>query len=175
MMSIRTIGNCLFIFFGAIIMLTSIIRAKGLMEAMPFVPERQRKHIKRYILLHRGLMIFFFFGYLATLTAFVFKYSLISETFVSLIFLFGAVFVFIGIDVQSRLLSEVQTTLHGILPICFKCKKIRIDGGNPKDPRAWKRIENFISKRADVEFSHGVCPECFEEELKKIEGTKRKA
>jgi len=117
-------------------------------------------------------MIFFFFGYFVILAAFVFKYSLISDTFVSIIFLFGAVFVFIGIDVKSRLLSEVQTTLHGILPICFKCKKIRIVGGNPKDPRAWKRIENFISKKADVEFSHGICPECFEKEMKKIEGIK---
>lgn len=156
-------------------MLTSIVRAKGLMKAMPFVPERQRRHIKRYLILHCGLMIFFFFGYFVILAAFVFKYSLISETFVSVIFLFGAVFVFIGIDVQSRLLSEVQTTLHGILPIRAKCKKIRIVDGNPKDPRAWKRIENFISKRADVEFSHGYCPECFEEELKNIEGIKGKA
>jgi len=175
MTSIQTIWNCLVILFGAIIMLISIVRAKGLMKAMPFVPERQRKNIKRYLILHRGLMIFFFFGYFVILAAFVFKYSLISDAFVSIIFLFGAVFVFIGIDVQSRLLSEVQTTLHGILPICFKCKKIRIAGGNPKDPRAWKRIENFISKRADVDFSHGVCPECFEKEMKKIEGIKGKA
>jgi len=26
-----------------------------------------------------------------------------------------------------------------------------------------------------VEFSHGVCPECFEKEMKKIEGIKGKA
>lgn len=73
------------------------------------------------------------------------------------------------ISVQSRLLSEVQNTLQGILPICANCKKIRVEGGNPKDHRAWRSIENYISEKTDVGFSHGYCPQCFEEEMKKLE------
>ncbi|WP_232364190.1 hypothetical protein [Desulforapulum autotrophicum] len=52
-------------------------------------------------------------------------------------------------------LSEVKK-LQGILPICSYCKKIRDDHG------AWQGIEEYVRKRSDVEFSHGICPGCAE-------------
>ncbi|MFA5354546.1 MAG: DUF3365 domain-containing protein [Thermodesulfovibrionales bacterium] len=53
------------------------------------------------------------------------------------------------------------TRLEGLLPICSNCKKIRSekDGG-----KTWEPIESYIRERADVEFTHGICPEC----LKKL-------
>jgi PAS domain S-box-containing protein len=45
-------------------------------------------------------------------------------------------------------------TLTGVLPICASCKKIQNEGGN------WQQIELYIRERAQVEFSHGMCPEC---------------
>jgi len=50
-------------------------------------------------------------------------------------------------------LREVKT-LQGLLPICASCKKIRDDKGY------WVQIENYISDRSDVQFSHGICSEC---------------
>jgi GAF domain-containing protein len=50
-------------------------------------------------------------------------------------------------------LSEVKT-LQGFLPICASCKKIRDDKGY------WNQIEKYISDHSDVQFSHGICPEC---------------
>ncbi len=50
-------------------------------------------------------------------------------------------------------LAEVKT-LSGLLPICANCKKIRDDRGY------WNRIETYIGKHSDVQFSHGICPEC---------------
>lgn len=47
--------------------------------------------------------------------------------------------------------------LKGLLPICASCKKIRDVQGN------WSQIESYISSHADVEFSHGYCPQCVEE------------
>jgi DNA-binding NtrC family response regulator len=44
--------------------------------------------------------------------------------------------------------------LQGMLPICAICKNIRDDKGY------WNRVEEYISKYLDVEFSHGICPEC---------------
>ena len=155
-------------------MLVSIVRSKNLANAVPFVPEHQRRSIKRYLMLHRGLMVFFFLGYLVILAAHNYEYSLVTDAFVGVIFLLGAVFVFIGIDIQSRLLSEVQSTLQGLLPICATCKKIRIEDGDPEDPKAWKTIESFISKKADVSFSHGYCPECYREVMKSVEEMSRK-
>ncbi len=53
----------------------------------------------------------------------------------------------------ARTVTEVQT-LRGLLPICSSCKRIRDDKGY------WNQIEACIGKRSEVEFSHGLCPEC---------------
>jgi prefoldin subunit 5 len=45
-------------------------------------------------------------------------------------------------------------TLHGILPICSYCKKIRDDKGS------WNQLEAYISEHTDAKFSHGLCSEC---------------
>jgi two-component system cell cycle response regulator len=50
-------------------------------------------------------------------------------------------------------LAEVKT-LSGLLPICAHCKKIRDDDGY------WNQIESYMAKRVDVEFTHGICPDC---------------
>ncbi len=55
-------------------------------------------------------------------------------------------------DLQKAI-AEIKT-LHGIVPICASCKKIRDDEG------AWHQIEAYISEHTDAEFSHGLCKEC---------------
>jgi len=47
-----------------------------------------------------------------------------------------------------------------ILPICSYCKKVR----NDRD--CWEQVEEFIATQIDVRFSHGICPDCFEEKVK---------
>ena len=61
---------------------------------------------------------------------------------------------------RESLIQKLQSalarvrTLSGLLPICASCKKIRDDHGY------WTQIESYIHEHAEVEFSHGVCPEC---------------
>ncbi len=45
-------------------------------------------------------------------------------------------------------------TLGGLIPICSNCKKIRDDKGY------WEQLELYIRDHSDLEFSHGICPEC---------------
>lgn len=59
-------------------------------------------------------------------------------------------------------LSEIKT-LRGLLPICMNCHKIRTEHG------AWNKLETYISKHSDAEFSHGICPDCFDKQMKEIE------
>jgi hypothetical protein len=56
--------------------------------------------------------------------------------------------------VQLEHSAKEIKTLRGFLPICAHCKKIREDSGY------WTRIETYISKHSQAEFSHGICPEC---------------
>lgn len=168
-MNMQVVLNFILILAGAVIMLVSIFKVKELMQSLPYVRERHRMELNRLLVLHRGLMVFFFFGYIFMLGGVSIHLKFYREFVLSLILLFGAIFVLIGILLQARLLAEIQSTLHGILPICAKCKKIRVEHGNYKNPRDWKRIEDYISARAAVDFSHGYCPDCYNEELKSIE------
>lgn len=47
--------------------------------------------------------------------------------------------------------------LHGLLPICASCKKIKDDKGY------WSQIELYIRDHSEAEFSHGICPSCLKE------------
>lgn len=53
----------------------------------------------------------------------------------------------------QQALSHVRR-LHGLLPICAYCKRIR------KEKNYWQQIELYISERSEAEFTHGICPEC---------------
>mgnify|MGYP001024006901 CR=1 FL=1 len=53
----------------------------------------------------------------------------------------------------QKALAEVKK-LSGLLPICSACKKIRDDKGY------WNQLEGYIQEHSEVEFTHGICPEC---------------
>ena len=46
--------------------------------------------------------------------------------------------------------------LSGLLPICSYCKRIR------SDQNYWEEVESYISVHTDAQFSHGICPPCYE-------------
>ena len=61
---------------------------------------------------------------------------------------------------RERLIGELRKALadihilRGLLPICAGCKKIRDDRGY------WQGLEQYLSEHAEVQFSHGLCPDC---------------
>ncbi|MDD4737165.1 MAG: hypothetical protein PHP44_13800 [Kiritimatiellae bacterium] len=61
-------------------------------------------------------------------------------------------------ETLRKSLAEIKV-LHGLLPICCQCKKIRTDQG------AWQQMEQYISTHSDTQFSHGYCPECYKKAL----------
>ncbi len=67
------------------------------------------------------------------------------------------------IDQLKKALEEIKT-LKGILPICMHCKKIRDDKGY------WNQIESYIHEHSDVNFSHGICPDCLTHYYPEIAG-----
>ena len=50
-------------------------------------------------------------------------------------------------------LREVKV-LRGFIPICANCKRVRTDTGD------WQRLEDYIQKHSEAEFSHGICQRC---------------
>ncbi|MCF7858120.1 MAG: response regulator [Candidatus Cloacimonetes bacterium] len=60
----------------------------------------------------------------------------------------------------KKTLDEVKT-LEGMIPICSHCKKIRDDSG------FWGNVEHYIAKHSNVDFSHGICPDCLQKHFPK--------
>jgi PAS domain S-box-containing protein len=63
---------------------------------------------------------------------------------------------------RERLLTELRTalaevrTLQDILPICSYCKRVR------DDENYWHAVDAYISHHTGTQFSHGICPACYE-------------
>jgi CheY-like chemotaxis protein len=73
------------------------------------------------------------------------------------------------LDLQAALAERVRELegalarvkqLHGLLPICSYCKKIR------NDEDYWEQLEAYLGKHTDAQFSHGICPACYERVVK---------
>ncbi|OGA13801.1 MAG: hypothetical protein A3H32_08625 [Betaproteobacteria bacterium RIFCSPLOWO2_02_FULL_63_19] len=52
--------------------------------------------------------------------------------------------------------------LEGLLSICIHCKKIRAENND------WQQLEKYITEHSDAGFSHGLCPGCLAEQMKKL-------
>lgn len=70
------------------------------------------------------------------------------------------------LDLQRKLAERVRQLeaaltqikqLQGLLPICMYCKKIR------DDHNYWQQVEAYLASHTAAQFSHGICPDCFEQ------------
>jgi sigma-B regulation protein RsbU (phosphoserine phosphatase) len=75
------------------------------------------------------------------------------------------------IDLQQRLAAHVAELeaalgnvrrLKGLLPICSYCKSIRDDSSY------WHQVEEYVTEHSDAQFTHGVCPKCFDRVMGEI-------
>jgi PAS domain S-box-containing protein len=55
-------------------------------------------------------------------------------------------------------LAEVRT-LQAIVPICSYCRNVR------DDENYWHTVEAYVAKATKTEFSHGICPSCYQIEV----------
>ena len=55
----------------------------------------------------------------------------------------------------SQAIAQLKL-LHGMLPICANCKKIKTETGD------WALLESYMQAHAEVEFTHGICNDCAE-------------
>jgi len=44
--------------------------------------------------------------------------------------------------------------LRQIVPICANCKRVRTD------EEYWESVEAYVSEHSNLDFSHGICPDC---------------
>jgi PAS domain S-box-containing protein len=75
------------------------------------------------------------------------------------------------IDVTDRIeaqraLNEAHdrelANLRGILPVCMQCRRIRQADGS------WVGMEQYIRSHSRADFSHGLCPTCYDDYCKEL-------
>jgi CheY-like chemotaxis protein len=49
--------------------------------------------------------------------------------------------------------------LKELIPICMYCKRVR------DDQDYWQQVESYIHAHTGSNFSHGICPECFNKQI----------
>ena len=63
------------------------------------------------------------------------------------------------VEETGRELEQVKfdiDELRKLIPICSYCKNVRDDTGY------WQRVEEYLLGKADLTFTHGICPDCIE-------------
>ncbi len=67
------------------------------------------------------------------------------------------------VDIQATLSAKLEEledalehvkVLQGVLPICMHCHNIR------NDEQAWDKLEDYLRRHSNAEFSHSICPDC---------------
>jgi DNA-binding response OmpR family regulator len=73
------------------------------------------------------------------------------------------------VDLQRSLAARVHQLeealanvkqLQGLVPICSYCKKIR------NDKNFWQQVDAYVTEHSEAQFSHGICPDCYENIVK---------
>jgi phosphoserine phosphatase RsbU/P len=73
------------------------------------------------------------------------------------------------LDVQNALADNIiklqealnnVKQLQGLLPICSYCKRIR------NDQNYWQQVESYVSEHTEAQFSHSICPDCYDAKVK---------
>ena len=64
-------------------------------------------------------------------------------------------------ELRKRSIRLLNAHIHmhnteGILTTCSYCKEVRDSDGE------WQHLEKYLSKIADIRFSHGICDLCME-------------
>ncbi|HMV99758.1 MAG TPA: response regulator [Acidobacteriota bacterium] len=66
------------------------------------------------------------------------------------------------LKVAERILGFTRqiNQLKELLPICCYCKRIRDDNDY------WQQIDEYIHDQTGTDFSHGICPNCYDSRVK---------
>lgn len=58
---------------------------------------------------------------------------------------------------------QQRRIIQGMLTICSKCGKIRVD------EQTWEELRSYVSKKTLASFSFGLCPNCYKSSMEELE------
>jgi PAS domain S-box-containing protein len=122
-MNFLSIAANIFIAAGAIVMTINIFKSRSILHLLKQFTVEGYERLKLFISFHQILMIFFLFGYLIALFTIIIKINLIGELFVGIIFFFGAIFILLGILLESRMIASIRESYEQAKNLGLKLQK----------------------------------------------------
>lgn len=71
--------------------------------------------------------------------------------------------IIVGFITIAHTFVQQKHVLHGFLRVCTYCKRVKLDN------QKWEQMEKYISDHSRAEFSHGICPDCFQKTVADLE------
>ena len=65
-----------------------------------------------------------------------------------------------AIIVTGLVYEQEKRIIVGFLTVCCECRKIQIDQGT------WQQLDHYVAEHSLAVFSHGLCPQCFQQAMK---------
>jgi hypothetical protein len=65
----------------------------------------------------------------------------------------------IGFIVVANTYLQQSRVLRGFIKVCAYCRKVHVEEST------WEQMESYISDHTLAEFTHGMCPTCYEQAL----------
>lgn len=124
-MDSSSLVSFILVIIGSIIMSVNIIKGCKIYKNLKLISNDKRKFLNIECKVHLLLMCFFLLGYLSVAAGIIFNQIVVRLTFVGLIFFFGAVFVFVGILIQSKMFHLVNETYFQTIRALISAIEVR--------------------------------------------------
>lgn len=73
--------------------------------------------------------------------------------------------IIVGFITVGHTYVQERRMLRGLITVCSYCHRVEIE------EKAWQQMEMFISERSKAEFTHGICPSCYEKHVRALESS----
>ncbi len=146
------------VILGAVSMTLNLYFVRSLFAVLPFVDRGTRAQVRFRQQIYAGLIVFFLVGYVVTAVAFYREWHFLSQDFVGIMFLAGAIFVGVSIRIQLRLAESLLKTMERLIPICATCRRMRIPDPDVPEAESWQAVNLWFE--SDAVMTHTICPAC---------------
>ena len=68
-----------------------------------------------------------------------------------------------GVIVVAHTYIQQKRIISGFISVCSYCRKVHVEKAT------WQQMEEYLENRTLAEFTHGICPTCYDKVMQEIE------
>lgn len=126
--------------------------AIGMLYAIPVLLAARSRQARFTVVFAAACTVLAVLGHVFSDSGFAPPWMSITNRTISIAMFWGVAL----LSLQHLKVKEQVDRLHGLLPMCASCHKIRDDKGY------WSKVEEYLEARTQTMLTHGICPECMQ-------------